>query len=450
MFLKLIYEDKMKKLAFHDSLRNLDNLRNLVKGIKTWNLQDFDLKVMSQNNSLKTIENDIELFNLPLDDKDTRFAVVHVLKRELADIKHGNRHFDEFIDYGSLNIKSEYFDDTSHYFAKNDANDHIFINESVNDNLADDMKRLNINNEMNDHLPENNHIAKKEIVDNEQLIKSEFMTYKIKTENPEQIEQYMDIIEPEVKTEENRRVGLKPRKRQLTDTENTENKEKKGPKLRKRLRKLKKQIVENDKKTKQLIDERFATLENQITELKKLFNLSQKPDTTELNSQNTQIKCIITHYGVECDGCSTYPIVGKRFRCMTCENYDLCEVCENKCVHNHPMMRIMTVQNNQVVDLVETDKSNRRNLDSQSVDIYINNDRLDTSIISSKMQIEESVDISEQRRLKIELLDFMFGNTMDDAKKEQLVEKYWTWMWLIFVLRFRQAGYNLIVRYSIL
>jgi thiol-disulfide isomerase/thioredoxin len=40
--------------------------------------------------------------------------------------------------------------------------------------------------------------------------------------------------------------------------------------------------------------------------------------------------------GVSCDGCNMDPIVGPRYRCSTCGNYDLCKACEQK-GHKHPL-----------------------------------------------------------------------------------------------------------------
>jgi len=39
------------------------------------------------------------------------------------------------------------------------------------------------------------------------------------------------------------------------------------------------------------------------------------------------------HHGVTCDGCSTYPIVGNRYKCSVCPDYDLCESCHSQEKH---------------------------------------------------------------------------------------------------------------------
>lgn len=47
------------------------------------------------------------------------------------------------------------------------------------------------------------------------------------------------------------------------------------------------------------------------------------------------------HFGVTCDGCKKNPIVGRRYKCLVCPDYDLCEECERNEIHGHPMMRLM-------------------------------------------------------------------------------------------------------------
>ena len=50
----------------------------------------------------------------------------------------------------------------------------------------------------------------------------------------------------------------------------------------------------------------------------------------------------IMHFGVKCDGCGAFPIVGCRFKCAICPDFDYCEKCEEKLSekHNHPFLKI--------------------------------------------------------------------------------------------------------------
>jgi hypothetical protein len=51
---------------------------------------------------------------------------------------------------------------------------------------------------------------------------------------------------------------------------------------------------------------------------------------------------LVVHTGVTCDGCRVSPIVGTRFKCTECVNFDLCETCEQKQQHDvaHPLLKM--------------------------------------------------------------------------------------------------------------
>uniref|UniRef100_A0A914BXT0 Uncharacterized protein n=1 Tax=Acrobeloides nanus TaxID=290746 RepID=A0A914BXT0_9BILA len=53
------------------------------------------------------------------------------------------------------------------------------------------------------------------------------------------------------------------------------------------------------------------------------------------------------HENISCDRCETTPIVGIRYKCLGCPDFDLCSDCENKMTHlHHVMLRVVTSKRN--------------------------------------------------------------------------------------------------------
>ncbi|EDV98766.1 GH13424 [Drosophila grimshawi] len=52
----------------------------------------------------------------------------------------------------------------------------------------------------------------------------------------------------------------------------------------------------------------------------------------------------IIHDGVECDSCNLAPIIGFRYKCVQCPNFDLCQSCER--AHKHPNHMMVRMPNN--------------------------------------------------------------------------------------------------------
>merc|ERR1712112_137049 len=65
-----------------------------------------------------------------------------------------------------------------------------------------------------------------------------------------------------------------------------------------------------------------------------------KPMVTGHESEATGSSSAV-HYGVTCDGCECKPIIGNRYKCVVCDDFDLCETCHAAGKHpGHNMMKI--------------------------------------------------------------------------------------------------------------
>ncbi|XP_005182444.1 protein ref(2)P [Musca domestica] len=60
--------------------------------------------------------------------------------------------------------------------------------------------------------------------------------------------------------------------------------------------------------------------------------------TGPTNAPTSSDAAAAVHLNVECDSCLMAPIVGFRYKCIQCPNYDLCQHCEAKHVHGDHMM----------------------------------------------------------------------------------------------------------------
>ena len=144
----------------------------------------------------------------------------------------------------------------------------------------------------------------------------------------------------------------KKEKKENKEKKSVDKKENKVEKEEKKEKKCDKANME--KKVKMLVE---LSVNESIEKVKKeiiqkavdeaLFNLNvSKPKEcpmTKLNNcmfKNNEPKDV--HIGYICDGCKKGPIVGIRYKCTVCFDFDYCEDCEEKLglVHNHNFIKI--------------------------------------------------------------------------------------------------------------
>merc|ERR1712212_625881 len=74
---------------------------------------------------------------------------------------------------------------------------------------------------------------------------------------------------------------------------------------------------------------------------KLIVNIKSQKKSEDVSSKESQI-----HSGVVCDACEKTPIVGHRYKCVVCDDYDLCGSCEVAGRHpGHNMTRIANPEN---------------------------------------------------------------------------------------------------------
>jgi len=84
----------------------------------------------------------------------------------------------------------------------------------------------------------------------------------------------------------------------------------------------------------------------------------------------------VVHDGVTCDGCGKYPIVGHRYKCVICHNFDFCEACEAKGDHPHAFLKIRNPAQAPKVLIASMDDANSEGLE-------INGKFMDTGMIQN-------------------------------------------------------------------
>lgn len=121
--------------------------------------------------------------------------------------------------------------------------------------------------------------------------------------------------------------------------------------------------TEKDEEKKETLKLIQAKSDEYKEEMKKLSEDIQKmvqQRTEELKKKMQDIKTLqrsymdskpkveekVVHKTVKCDGCGVFPIVGVRYKCAVCHNFDYCEKCEATLTetHQHPFIKIYKPQ----------------------------------------------------------------------------------------------------------
>ena len=153
-----------------------------------------------------------------------------------------------------------------------------------------------------------------------------------------------------------------------------------------KLKKIRDEICGSSiKEANKLIDKIFKEEEN-------LIFIIQKEAEEALNQEvlNKEAKPKEVHSKNNCDGCDVFPIIGSRFKCTICEDFDFCESCEESKgeSHGHNFLKIRKaniVVNQMIVGVNDDNQVNR----GQMIELEKEADRLIGELTKNNEKIEE-------------------------------------------------------------
>ena len=326
--IKNIYTQLETKLKEFDNKLNENNIKEIEQMKECKNkYKEISKKYFEEKNRVKNLEEkikEIKQKDLKEDNKN---------KNKYIDSKNKKKEKEENIkktiknknSKGKLNVINENENNKikelnniiNQY--KNKINEQLKI---INNNTKIISKYEKENNELKNKLNENNNIiiAQNEIKNNELESQNKIINEEMVKELKEKYENLLYL-------------ELKKIKNKLTEEIKQQ--------IEERIIKNEK-IFNNNEKNK---DKRFTEI---IENIKMKYNINKKEEKSNFDKDK------YIHNGIKCKKCFQEPIIGYRYKCSICNNFNLCEKCENENLiseeHSHYFIKILKeIKNNDVI-----------------------------------------------------------------------------------------------------
>ena len=120
--------------------------------------------------------------------------------------------------------------------------------------------------------------------------------------------------------------------------------------------KIYKNLLEKQNSIQKNFEMVYKNMENNCNQ--KLNNMSNLILQSQINAN----KCKTIHQGIKCNICLKNPIVGYRYKCLICDNYSLCEECEErnsvKEFHPHSFIKMRKYEPENKINIINPNNFN--------------------------------------------------------------------------------------------
>jgi hypothetical protein len=366
------------EVEIESSKEKNEQYKNEIESLKNKN-KEYEKEIESYKDKIEQYENDIEA----LKNKNKQFEKEINDKQELLEKeKNDKENKDKLILEKEKEIKN--ITEELKKIQKDNSNKKVENEEKVKSEL--ESQKNKIERYEKDNLKKEEEISNLKKLLNEstdkinkkdEIIKSYEDIMKKQKSNLEKIQREKDNLENKIKEMNNNNIIEEVHKEEFNpniireevnknvkahyekDIENKMNEINKllNKKLGEKINELEQRYLKKFNKKEEQMNLVYNQNIQKINELSGyLLNLNGGQDK---NIQNIN-KCETVHNGIKCQKCFQEPIIGYRYKCSVCQDYNLCQICEEKNSisgdHQHPFIKItkelksndLTIVNNQI------------------------------------------------------------------------------------------------------
>ena len=322
--LKIHYETS-KKIALSKDFEKIDGLKTQIKSWKLLDTNDFDIFHIGPTGSLQKIRLQQEwtnIYNLASSEKPIEIQ-----------IEQRNKKFNKSKDFSQEQPPNDTTDSQFVYVIGSPQNEpeesQVICIKDTNVNTEDHEKSAILHILPNEENPDDTFVECKDDIKSEQNNDKPMKKKQNKSVLDFELDDYENEIVEKKVDDDKIQILIKESQNRINELEKQ---------LKIKSEQSKNLSCENQTVKKILNDEKFKTGQQaQMIEV-----LEKKIKETEQKGQKKQgSKCKSIHQGTICRSCKISPIQGRRFQCIECDNFNICEECELNLYHsNHLMFRV--------------------------------------------------------------------------------------------------------------